>query len=172
MYFTECFLIFTSNLGVADRDEKTDPGQRALVNPAMDARQVEKILRDAYEEFFNRGIGRPELRNRFGDNYVNLDFIRRPTVAKIVDKGLITVTARLAATQNATLEIDDEVRESLIEHATDKIEDGGRGINNVIEAALVNPLARHLFRSPVPPRRHDPTDAGRIRRHFGLAAGC
>jgi ATP-dependent Clp protease ATP-binding subunit ClpB len=150
VYFTECFLIFTSNLGMAERDEKTDAARRTLVNPAMDARQVEKILRDAYEEFFNRGIGRPELRNRFGDNYVNLDFIRRPTVARIVDKALNTVAARLAATHNATLEIDDEVRESLIEHASHKIEDGGRGINNVIEAALVNPLARHLFHAPVP----------------------
>jgi hypothetical protein len=150
VYFTECFLIFTSNLGVVERDQKTDAAQRTLVNPAMDARQVEKILREAYEEFFNRGIGRPELRNRFGDNYVNLDFIRRPTVAKIVDKALNTVTARLAATHKATLEIDHEVRESLIEHAYHKIEDGGRGINNVIEAALVNPLARHLFHAPVP----------------------
>ncbi len=150
VYFTECFLIFTSNLGVAERDEKTDAAQRTMVNPAMDARQVEKILRDAYEDFFNRGIGRPELRNRFGDNYVNLDFIRRPTVAKIVDKALNSVTARLAATHQAVLEIDDEVRESLIGHAMHKIEDGGRGINNVIEAALVNPLARHLFHAPVP----------------------
>lgn len=150
VYFTECFLIFTSNLGVAERDEKTDVPHRTPVNPTMDARQVEKILREAYEDFFNRGIGRPELRNRFGDNYVSLDFIRRPTVAKIVDKALDTVTARLAATHKATLEIDDEVRESLIEHASHKIADGGRGINNVIEAALVNPLARHLFHAPVP----------------------
>ena len=150
VHFTECFLIFTSNLGTAERDDKPAAGSRSLVNPDMDARQVEKILRDAYEDFFNRGIGRPELRNRFGDNYVTLDFIRRPTVAKIVDKALATVVARVATTHQATLEIDDEVRESLIEHAGEKSEDGGRGINNVIEAALVNPLARHLFHSPVP----------------------
>jgi hypothetical protein len=150
VYFTECFLIFTSNLGVTERGEKTDAAKRTLVNSSMDARQVEQILRDAYEDFFNRGIGRPELRNRFGDNYVNLDFIRRPTVAKIVDKALVRVTARVAATHEATLEFDDDVREELIEHATGKIDDGGRGINNVIEAALVNPLARHLFLTPAP----------------------
>jgi ATP-dependent Clp protease ATP-binding subunit ClpB len=149
VYFTECFLIFTSNLGVAERDEKSDEA-RTLVNPGMDTRQVEQILRGAYEEFFNRGIGRPELRNRFGDNYVNLDFIRRPTVEKIVDKALGTMTNRLAITHRATLEIDEDVRESLIEHAVEKIADGGRGINNVIEAALVNPLARHLFHTPAP----------------------
>jgi hypothetical protein len=151
VYFTECFLIFTSNLGVAERDDRPDAAPRTLINPTMDARQVEQILRDAYEEFFNRGIGRPELRNRFGDNYVTLDYIRRPTVAKIVDKALTTVTARLASTHKADLEIDDDVREALIEHAGEKaIADGGRGINNVIEAALVNPLARHLFHCPVP----------------------
>jgi hypothetical protein len=150
VYFTECFLIFTSNLGVAEQDNRPDATPRTLVNPTMDARQVENMLRDAYEEFFNRGIGRPELRNRFGDNYVSLDFIRRPTVAKIVDKALATVTARLAATHKATLEIDDDVRESLIEYADEKAVDGGRGINNVIEAAVVNPLARHLFQSPAP----------------------
>ena len=150
VYFTECFLIFTSNLGVAGRDETAENGQRPMVNPGMDARVVEKMLRDAYEDFFNRGIGRPELRNRFGDNYVNLDFIRRPTVAKIVDKALNSVAARLAAIHKANLEVADDVREALIEHAAEKIEDGGRGINNVVEAALVNPLARRLFRTPVP----------------------
>jgi len=148
--YTECFLIFTSNLGVADRDEKAEDTRRSLVNPGMDAREVEKILREAYEEFFNRGIGRPELRNRFGDNYVSLDYIRPPIVALIVDKALNTMRARLASTHKAVLEIDDEVRESLIEHAARKIDDGGRGINNVIEAALVNPLARHLFHQPAP----------------------
>lgn len=148
VYFTECFLIFTSNLGVTEPEEKAGVAPRNLVNPGMDARQVEQLLREAYEDFFNRGIGRPELRNRFGDNYVNLDFIRRPTVEKIVDKALGTVTARIATTCQATLEIDDEVREQLIEHAAEKIADGGRGINNVIEAALVNPLARHLFHTP------------------------
>jgi len=148
VYFTECFLIFTSNLGVTEPDDKSDSPRRALVNPGMDARQVEQLMRDAYEEFFNRGIGRPELRNRFGDNYVNLDFIRRPTVEKIVDKALGNVMARLAAGYQATLEIDEELREQLIEYAVEKIADGGRGINNVIEAALVNPLARYLFRAP------------------------
>jgi ATP-dependent Clp protease ATP-binding subunit ClpA len=71
------------------------------------------------------------------------------------------------ATHKATLEVDDEVREELIEHACAKLGDGGRGINNVIEAALVNPLARHLFLNPVLPGgairltglRHD-DDAG------------
>jgi ATP-dependent Clp protease ATP-binding subunit ClpB len=170
VYFTECFLIFTSNLGVAQRDEQPDTTQRTLVNPSMDARQVERILRDAYEEFFNRGIGRPELRNRFGDNYVTLDFIRRPAVGKIVDKALERVAGRVAVTHKATLQIEDHVRESLIDHATAKIEDGGRGINNVIEATLVNPLARHLFLRHVPPggtirvtalERHD-TDGWRL----------
>lgn len=151
VYFTECFLIFTSNLGMAQREDAAEDAARTMVNPTMDARVVEKMLRDAYEDFFNRGIGRPELRNRFGDNYVNLDFIRRPTVEKIVDKALTSLAARVSAVHRATLEIDDEVWETLIERASEKIEDGGRGINNVIEAALVNPLARHLFRAPVPP---------------------
>ena len=149
VHFTECFLVFTSNLGVAERDEKAEATTRT-VHQNLDAREVEEILRGAYEEFFNRGIGRPELRNRFGDSYVALDFIRRPTVQKIVAKGLDTVAARLAATHKAALVVDDDVRESLIEHASAKLGDGGRGINNVIEAALVNPLARHLFREPVP----------------------
>jgi hypothetical protein len=157
VHFTECFLVFTSNLGVAERDDKDSSSPtRPTVNPGMDARQVEEILRGAYEEFFNRGIGRPELRNRFGDSYVVLDYIRRPTVEKIVDKALRTVAARIASAHKAILVIDEDVRESLIEHAAAQLGDGGRGVNNVIEAGLVNPLARELFLKPV-------ADTGTIR---------
>jgi ATP-dependent Clp protease ATP-binding subunit ClpA len=150
VHFTECFLIFTSNLGVAERDEQTQT-TRSLVTPEMDARKVEEILRGAYEDFFNRGIGRPELRNRFGDNYVSLHFIDEDTVGKIVDKGLGTIRARIAGTHQAGLVVNPDARDEVLLHALAKRSDGGRGVNNVIEAALVNPLARHVFHHPPEP---------------------
>ncbi|MCE0537673.1 AAA family ATPase [Kineosporia rhizophila] len=157
VYFTECFLIFTSNLGVRPGGAETEPGPagppktvRDLVHSGMDPRQVEELLRGAYEKFFNEDIGRPELRNRLGENYVALSYIDEATVRKIVDKGLAAVTARLKAVHGTTLVVGPDVRESLIEASLSKKDDGGRGVNNVLEAALVNPLARHLFaRSPV-----------------------
>ena len=148
VYFTESFLIFTSNLGVADVDAR-EGASTEVVNPGMDARQVEKILRDAYEDFFNRGIGRPELRNRLGDNYVALHYIDEDTAVKIVDKALTNVVARIALVLKASLQISDEARETIIDQAKAKIADGGRGVNNVVEATLVNPLARRLFTQPV-----------------------
>jgi ATP-dependent Clp protease ATP-binding subunit ClpA len=153
VHFTESFLIFTSNLGVAEQKPGSDreAGAEApppLVNPSMDPREVERVLRRAYEDFFNRGIGRPELRNRFGDSYVVLDFIQKPTVEKIVDKALRTVAARLASVHQAELVVADQVCEELIRYACAKLADGGRGINNVVEAALVNPLSRHIFAHP------------------------
>jgi hypothetical protein len=166
VHFTESFLIFTSNLGVAANQNRDAaeadgaggatasagrPTMRELVNSQMNPRQVEVILRQAYERFFNEDIGRPELRNRVGENYVALTYIDDETVGRIVDKGLRTIVGRVLGTLKADLIVSAEVRDQLIYFCRAKKDDGGRGINNVMEAALINPLSRHLFLHPVEP---------------------
>ena len=37
------------------------------------------------------------------------------------------------------------VKEALRKRVTENLDNGGRGINNILEKLLINPLARHLF---------------------------
>lgn len=143
VYFTECLLVFTSNLGVIKRDKDGNVDRLSrLATPA----DVEERLRESFTNFFDTVISRPELRNRFGDNFVVMDFIREDTLPLILDKAIQSVARRVAQTQDrARLEISPDARAYLERQALGMLDHGGRGVNNTVEALLVNPLARELF---------------------------
>lgn len=145
VYFTECILVFTSNLGVEIK--QPDGSVRRLTH--MDGPQsVRDAFRLAFENFFDKGIGRPEVRNRFGNGFVSMDFIQPEMVPPILDKALRSVTDRIEATSGARLVIAGEAREVLRQAAIGHLDHGGRGVNNVVEDALVNPLSVELFDNP------------------------
>ncbi|WP_194911410.1 AAA family ATPase [Catenulispora rubra] len=143
VYFTDCVLIFTSNLGVFDKNGQ--PVLTAAVEPAT----VSRLLRKAFEDFFDKEIKRPELRNRFGDGFVDMGFIDKESVEWILDRCLAAVAGRLAAVHGAVLEVSAEARATLLDVALERAgTQGGRGIGHVVEAALINPLSRELFQRP------------------------
>jgi ATP-dependent Clp protease ATP-binding subunit ClpA len=142
VYFTECVLIFTSNLGVVAR--QPDGTERRLSREdAPEA--VQKALRLAFDDFFDRKIGRPELRNRFGDSFIAMDFIQPDSVPAILGKALRSVTDRVAEVHGARLQVADAALDTLRLASITALGHGGRGVNNTVEAALVNPLATELF---------------------------
>ena len=62
VYFSECIIIFTSNLGIYTRNEM---GVReANVTPDMEYAEVQKRLGQAIEDYFKLELGRPEILNR------------------------------------------------------------------------------------------------------------
>jgi len=140
VYFSECIIIFTSNLGtdavaaVDGRDE-----------PQMPYHQMKEIILDAINHHFNAKLGRPEILNRFGENFVIFDFIRPPLDEEIVD--LLLSKLRTAAKEHRKIEltINQAVRHKIVSLARKNLKHGGRGIRNVIDSALVNPLNRALF---------------------------
>jgi hypothetical protein len=142
VYFTECVLIFTSNLGVAGR--QPDGTERRL-SREDDPEDVRRALRLAFDEFFDHLIRRPELRNRFGDSFIAMDFIQAESVPQILDKALSSVIERVAEVHSARLQVSDAARETLRLASITQLGHGGRGVNNTVEAALVNPLAAELF---------------------------
>lgn len=176
VYFTECVLIFTSNLGVAatvvgeDRrgraaegseqpeDGRTgaDPeqadrggsGRRRQLNRHDDPVVVRQALREAFDLFFNEQIKRPELRNRFGDNFIPMDFMQEKWVPKILDKAIASVAGRIREVHGAELTVGDDAWEVLRVEATRRLDHGGRGVLTAVESALVNPLAKEIFRTP------------------------
>ncbi|WP_328958166.1 AAA family ATPase [Kitasatospora purpeofusca] len=177
VYFTECVLIFTSNLGItaavmgeppkgeADAGDAGGSGGTSgtgatEVAPRTNRRQlsrhddpamVRQSLREAFDAFFNDTIKRPELRNRFGDNFIPMDFMQEKWVPQILDKAIASVAGRVLETHGAELTLADDAWEVLRVEATRRLDHGGRGVLTAVESALVNPLAKEVFRTP--PRR-------------------
>ena len=143
VYFSEAILIFTSNLGIAVRDET---GQRRLqIQPGEPYEQVERKVRAAIADYFKFTLGRPEILNRIGDNIVVFDFIQPAVAERILDGMLANIVRRVADEHDLTLLVPDPVRRQLLDWCTQDLNDGGRGIGNRLETTFVNPLARALF---------------------------
>ncbi|WP_241548460.1 AAA family ATPase [Gordonia alkanivorans] len=146
VYFSETLIVFTSNLGVYT---VTADGMRTpRVQRGADYREVESTIRDAVADHFTRELGRPEILNRIGDNIVVFDFISESIGNQLVDMFIENITARVHGTIGATMKLDVEVVNALKRAASANLDFGGRGVGNVIEAMLVNPLARALFELP------------------------
>ena len=145
-YFTECMLIFTSNLGIF-RDDPTTGEKIQLVRPGIGYDELERTVKEAIKDHFTRELGRPELLNRFGDNIVVFDFIGEETARSILDRQLRNVGERLAHEHDIDLELGGTARQRLEGWCTapETLTNGGRGIGNEVESKLINPLARYLF---------------------------
>ncbi|MCQ2433086.1 MAG: AAA family ATPase [Clostridia bacterium] len=143
VYFSECVIIFTSNLGIYTRDPYgvREPN----VTPELEYPEVQEKVRSAIEDYFKLELGRPEILNRIGENIVVFDYIRPDVAAEILYAQIDKITKRLYAEKRITLEITDGVRKKLLEKALDNLDNGGRGIGNIVESLLINPLARSLF---------------------------
>ncbi|MEU1476943.1 AAA family ATPase [Streptomyces sp. NPDC005760] len=156
VYFSECFIIFTSNIGtqVSDEDKKQNPdaavhrAEELLRQFNTDRSGYFEHFRAAYEKFFDQDISRPELRNRLGDNYVTLGFIDEDAAVEVLDRSLASVADRVRAVHKAELVIGADAHESLKDAAAHDLGLGARGILNLVESSVVNALSRELFRSP------------------------
>ena len=143
VYFSETVIIFTSNLGIYHRDRS---GIRTLnVTPDADYKTVEQKVRSAVEEYFKSQLGRPEILNRIGENIVVFDFIREEAAGSILDNQLKNITRKLWEENQIQLILEDGVRDVLLQKALGNLENGGRGVGNIVEEALLNPLAAYML---------------------------
>lgn len=143
VYFSECIIIFTSNLGIYTRNEY---GVReANVTPDMEYPEVQRKVRQAIEDYFKLELGRPEILNRIGENIVVFDFIR-PVVAELILRSQVDKIAKnLATEKRIELSLSDAAMTTLLAKALENLDNGGRGIGNIVESLLINPLSRYLF---------------------------
>jgi len=150
VYFSECIIAFTSNLGTVTRTTAVEPPQ-ALVTPDMPYPEMRQRILEEIRNHFNFVLGRPEILNRFGDNFVVFDFIRPPMDEEIVDLLLERLVLAAKDGMKVGLTVAPAARQALVALARNNLEHGGRGIRNVVDAALVNPLSRALFDQDVRP---------------------
>lgn len=143
VYFSEAIIIFTSNLGMYT---VTETGERmANVNSAMTYLEMSVKVRESIEDYFKLQLGRPEILNRIGENIVVFDFIR-PEVAETILKAQVEkIRQSLLMEKQLELNLSPSAMEILLEESRKNLGNGGRGIGNVVENLLINPLARYLF---------------------------
>ena len=153
VYFQDCLIIFTSNLGIT-RPSETQPGRR-VPNVSYDRDVGYEVVREKVLEgvraYFNEELGRPELLNRIGNNILVFDFIREDAMQGILQKQVQGIQRRLAQDHRIQVQFDQPALEKLTGFAKDQLRlgQGGRGIGNVVEEKLINPLARFIFDSRV-----------------------
>lgn len=145
MYFSEALIIFTSNLGVVGQEAET--GKRyQTITPNMDYDTIQKELLATIKEYFKYTIQRPELLNRIGDNFIVFDFIREKAVEEILNLKLSAIADNLEHEKGVKLKISAFFKEYLLNKAQGDLSNGGRGISNMVETCLVNPLAKVLIK--------------------------
>ncbi len=143
VYFSECIIIFTSNLGIYTLN---DLGNReANVTERMDFSEVQTKVRLAVENYFKLELGRPEILNRIGENIVVFDFIRPDVAELILDAQINKIISNLSTEKRIELAVSTEARATLLEKSLGNLSNGARGIGNMVESLLINPLSRYLF---------------------------
>ena len=143
VYFSEALIIFTSNLGIY---KLTETGERIANVSAHDQfDDVQEKVKNEIERHFKFVLNRPEILNRIGENIIVFDFIR-PDVAEQIFQQMIDGMIEDLQTQGVILSFTPEALQSLKKIALADLSNGGRGIRNQIEAHLLNPLARELFK--------------------------
>lgn len=145
MYFSEALIIFTSNLGVVGQE--TETGKRyQTITPEMDYDTIHKKLLDAIKDYFKYTIQRPELLNRIGDNFIVFDFIRENALEEILDLKLCAIIENLEHEKGIKLIVQKTFKEYLLEEAKSDLSNGGRGIGNMVETYIINPLTEVLIK--------------------------
>ena len=143
VYFSEAFIIFTSNLGIY-RSE-ADGSRVANVTPEDPFEHVQARVRTEIERHFKLELNRPEILNRIGDNILVFDFVRRGVADEIFEMMVDDVLRDAVPSRDIKISIATEALETLREICLADLSNGGRGIRNKVETHLINPLARALF---------------------------
>ncbi len=143
VYFSETIIIFTSNLGIYEINRAGERVQK--VTPDMSYDQVQENVRKGIENYFKLQLGRPEILNRIGENIVVFDFIREDVADLILKAQVEKIVQNLYSEKKITLTLSDEAMNVLRIKSFANLDNGGRGIGNIVESLLINPLSRYLF---------------------------
>jgi hypothetical protein len=160
VYFTETFIIFTSNLGCREYDKNNRPideSQRltAVINDtSLNAEERQRIIRahfrNAVETYFMREISRPELLNRIGNNIIPFNYINgREIQIEIVKEHLERIKIFFDdkfKSQKYRVEYSPKLAESIINSRSNLVgKFGARAITNLIEDEIISVLSQRVL---------------------------
>lgn len=154
VYFQDCLIIFTTNLGIVVPSPNI-PG-RWVTNVSykedITYKEVEQKVLTAIKEYYREQIARPELLSRIGDNILVFDYIRPSAVKSIVDMQVERICKGLKDRIGLQIHLAEQAYSDLYEYCREDLPkgEGGRGIGNTVERCLINPLASNpVFRDAV-----------------------
>lgn len=144
VYFSECIIIFTSNLGLSRT--LPDGTREMLADQSATLEELEHTIASELHKSW-----RPEFLNRIGENIIIFDFIRREQAKLILDKQISRLGEGLREQKHVSVFIpeDSGIYRSLLEACLKNLEYGGRGIRNVVEHDLITPLSREISRGKI-----------------------
>ena len=154
VYFSESIIIFTSNIGLTEivRDDfGNEIGRTATIeieNPYLDdteefKQNTREIICEGVKNYFVN-IGRPELLNRLGENnIVVFDFIDKNVATLICEHQINKIVSIVKQKLDINIDIS-EVFDYLKNEAIGQRANGGRGVGNMLEEKIINPLAEFI----------------------------
>ena len=149
VYFQDCLIIFTSNLGITipSPENPSVRIQNVSYDKDKDYETVRNKVLNGVKHYFNDELGRPELLNRIGNNILVFDYIREDSIAPILKKQIRNIATNLWMEKHIRLTVSESAVNDLKEFAKADLPkgQGGRGIGNMVEEMLINPLARYMF---------------------------
>jgi hypothetical protein len=162
VFFSETFIIFTSNIGTRSADssgrevDEFNAMERLLrmeeEKPGERKERIRNHFVEAVQHFFNWEISRPELLNRIGNRIVPFNHIDSSDVQlAIIASHLRRIEEEIREKHRKVghkVHFDDSVAKRLVDRYGDHIRRfGGRGITNAVEDEILMPLARPLLRA-------------------------
>lgn len=147
VYFQNCLIVFTSNLGMTKPDPHNPEMRIPIVTYQDTTEDVKEKVLSGVRDYFERQIGRPELLNRIGNNILIFDYIRENAAKKILYKQYTSIVNRILQDKHIHVELSEKAYAQLEQKTLQQLPkgEGGRGIGNLIEQAFINPLSRYLF---------------------------
>ena len=134
MSFSESVIIFTSNIGASEIDYTADKKQ-------VYQQFLEQVKRHFVEE-----LKRPEILNRVGDNIVPFNFIDSYDFLNNIARGKFkSIETFIKEKYKAQIKFENEENAYSAISRTVDIKNGGRGVLNVLESKIVNPLSSFVF---------------------------
>lgn len=142
VYFSESIIVFTSNLGIYKDEMGT---KRKVVNREMPYDEICRIITAGIQDYFQEK-GKPEVLNRIGRNLIVFNYIQPQAACEILNAQLDKIFQTMQEMKGITVRFgNQDVLESLYKKVVDNLDEGGRGVGNVVEEFLITPLSTYVF---------------------------
>ena len=126
VYFQDCLIIFTSNLGITI-PSPDNPGvrvQNVSYETDKDYQTVKEKILHGVRHYFNDELGRPELLNRIGNNILVFDYIREDSLKPILTKQINSIARNLWSDKHIQLIVNESAEDNLFKFAVDDLPKG------------------------------------------------
>ena len=142
VYFSECLIVFTSNLGIYQ-----DVGgvKKRVVDMNMSYNELNKVVTKGIQDYFF-SKGKPEVLNRIGKNLIVFNFIQPDAAKEILLSQINKICKAIYSMKKISIKFgNDAVKEKLYKKVLTNLEEGGRGVGNIVEEYFTTPLSTYVF---------------------------